>query len=249
MSKGVVVLPTYNERDNLEAIVAAIWKHAPDTDILVVDDNSPDGTGMLADELSVRFPNRLSVLHRAGKEGLGRAYVHGFLKAIGGDYDYIAQMDADLSHDPAYLPGMIAKLADFDVVLGSRYLSGVSVVNWDFKRLLLSKTATRYVRAITGLPFSDCTGGFKVWRASALRTLDLHQVFSQGYLFQVEMTWRAFRQNLRVGESPIVFYERRLGQSKVDLAIILEAVVGVLKLRWKTRRSGLRRISAVAATK
>ena len=247
---GVVVLPTYNEVGNLEPMVMAIWKQVPDADILVVDDNSPDGTGTLADELSVRFPSRVSVLHRAGKEGLGRAYVHGFLKAIGSDYDYVVQMDCDFSHDPSYLPGMIAKLSDYDVVLGSRYLSGVSVVNWDFKRLLLSKTATRYVRAVTGLPVSDCTGGFKVWRTSALRALDLRQVFSQGYLFQIEMTWRAFRQQLRVAEVPIVFYERRLGQSKVDVAVILEAVVGVLKLRWKTPRSEVRRISgAVAASK
>jgi dolichol-phosphate mannosyltransferase len=242
--RGVVVIPTYNERENLESIIMAVWQHVPDADILVVDDNSPDGTGALADELSARYPKRVSVLHRAGKAGLGRAYVHAFLSLLNTTYEYVAQMDADFSHDPSYLPGMIAKLQDYDVVLGSRYLSGVSVVNWDFKRLLLSKMATRYVRAITGLPVSDCTGGFKVWRLSALRALDLPRVFAQGYLFQVEMTWRAFLHHLRVGEMQIVFYERRLGQSKVDLSIIMEAAVGVLKLRWKTRRSEARRISA-----
>jgi dolichol-phosphate mannosyltransferase len=238
--KGVVVIPTYNERENLEPIIMAIWRNVPDADILVVDDNSPDGTGSLADALNTRYPNRVSVLHRPAKEGLGRAYVHAFLTLLNSTYDYVAQMDADFSHDPSYLPGMIAKLADYDVVLGSRYISGVSVVNWDFKRLLLSKMASRYVRAVTRMPVSDATGGFKVWRMSALRALDLEHVFSQGYLFQVEMTWRAFLQRLRVGESPIVFYERRLGQSKVDVAIISEAALGVLKLRWKTRRSEVR---------
>jgi dolichol-phosphate mannosyltransferase len=243
MAKGVVVVPTYNEKENLEVLLAQIWQHAPDVDVLVVDDNSPDGTGRLADELKTRFPGRISVLHRARKEGLGRAYVHAFLTLLGSNYDFVVQMDADLSHDPKYLPALIGQLADYDVVLGSRYLSGVSVVNWDFKRLLLSKMASRYVRVITGLPVSDSTGGFKAWRMSALRSLDLSQVFSQGYLFQVEMTWRAFMQRLRVGETPIVFYERRLGQSKVDVRIISEAAIGVLKLRWKTRRSEARRFA------
>ena len=190
---------------------------------------------MLADELKTRFPGRISVLHRPRKEGLGRAYVHAFLSLLSTNYEFVVQMDADLSHDPKYLPTLIGRLADYDVVLGSRYLGGVSVVNWDFKRLLLSKMATRYVRAITGIAVSDSTGGFKAWRMSALRSLDLRQVFSQGYLFQIEMTWRAFLQQLRVGETPIVFYERRIGQSKVDLRIISEAAFGVLKLRWKTR--------------
>jgi len=244
----LVSLATYNERENLAPLIHEIHAVLPEADVLVVDDNSPDGTGQLADELSRRFPNRVSVLHRAGKEGLGRAYVHAFLTLLSSSYDYVVQMDADFSHDPSYLPGLIAKLADYDVVLGSRYMGGVSVINWDFKRLVLSKMATRYVRAVTGLPVSDSTGGFKAWRMSALRALDLRQVFSQGYLFQVEMTWRAFVQGLRVGETPIVFYERRIGQSKVDFAIISEAAFGVLKLRWKTRRSDMRRMGASLET-
>ena len=242
MAKGVVVVPTYNERDNLETLLTQIWQHAPEVDVLIVDDNSPDGTGALADELKTRFPGRVSVLHRSRKEGLGRAYVHAFLSLLSTNYDFVVQMDADLSHDPKYIPTLIERLADYDVVLGSRYLGGVSVVNWDFKRLLLSKMATRYVRAITGIRVSDSTGGFKAWRMSALRSLDLRQVFSQGYLFQIEMTWRALLQRMRVGETPIVFYERRIGQSKVDLRIISEAAFGVLKLRWKTR-SEVRRIA------
>ncbi len=234
-SRGIVVVPTYNERPNLEPLVAAIRKQVPGIHVLIVDDNSPDGTGRLADELAARYPGSVFTLHRPAKQGLGRAYTHAFRVLCGDNYDYIVQMDADFSHDPAYLPSLIEALEDHDLAMGSRYLRGVSVVNWDFKRLVLSKAASHYVRLVAGLPLKDATGGFRAWRTSALRSLDLDHVFSQGYLFQVEMAWRTHRQGLRVVEVPIIFYERRLGQSKVDLRIIWEAAVGVLRLRFMRR--------------
>jgi len=227
----VVVTPTYNERENLERLVAGIEQAVPGAHLLIVDDNSPDGTGQLADQLSARHPDRILALHRERKEGLGRAYVAGFREALDRGYDVIVQMDADLSHDPASIPAMIEALQQGDLVLGSRYLHGIAVVNWDFQRLLLSKAATRYAQLVTGMPFSDATGGFKCWRREALASINLDKVFSNGYLFQIETTYRAFRLCLRIREVPIVFYERKLGQSKMDWTIIREAVWGVLKLR------------------
>jgi len=232
-ARAVVVIPTYNEKQNLERIVAAIRRVLPEIHMLIVDDNSPDGTGVLADELSRQCPDQIQVLHRPGKEGLGRAYVAGFRRALEIGYDFVLQMDADLSHDPAYLPALLAAALSHDLVLGSRYLHGIAVVNWDFKRLLLSKCATQYVKIITSMPFSDATGGFKCWRKEALAGIGLQRVFSNGYLFQIEMTYRAWRAELRIGEVPIIFYERNLGRSKMDFRIVREAVWGVLKLRWK----------------
>jgi dolichol-phosphate mannosyltransferase len=231
VKRGVIVLPTYNEKDNLELLIESIWGSLPDVNVMIVDDNSPDGTGVIAEELSSRFPGRVEVRHRKNKQGLGPAYLDGFRHVIGDGYDYIVQMDADFSHDPVHLKPMIEALADCDLILGSRYMHGISVVNWDFKRLVLSKCASQYARLITGLPFSDLTSGYKVWRASALQRLDLTHVFAQGYLFQVEMTWRAFRCGLRIGEAPIIFQERRFGQSKIDFRIIREAAAGVIRLR------------------
>jgi dolichol-phosphate mannosyltransferase len=229
--RSVVVVPTYNERENLVSVVDKIRQAAPSLDILVVDDNSPDGTGKIADELSQASGNRLFVLHRERKEGLGRAYVAGFGRAIQMGYEVILQMDADLSHDPSYLPAFLELIRDADLVLGSRYLHGIRVVNWDFKRLILSKAATKYVQIVTGMRFSDTTGGFKCWRTTTLEAIGLEKVFSNGYLFQVEMTFRAFRRGRRVAELPIIFYERNLGRSKMRWNIIWEAFWGVLKLR------------------
>ena len=229
--RSIVVVPTYNERENLANLADRIRQAASSADILVVDDNSPDGTGPLADDLSRASAGRLFVLHRDRKEGLGKAYVAGFKRAMEMGYDIILQMDADLSHEPCYLPIFLDRIADCDLVLGSRYLGGIRVVNWDFKRLILSKAATKYVQVITGMRFSDTTGGFKCWRASALQSIGLDRVFSNGYLFQIEMTYRAFRKGLRVAEIPIIFYERNLGRSKMDWRIIWEALWGVLKLR------------------
>jgi len=229
--RAVVVVPTYNERDNLPLFLEKVRQYAADLDVLIVDDNSPDGTGQLAEELGKDSGGRISVLHRERKEGLGRAYVAGFRQAIETGYDVILQMDADLSHDPASVPAFLEKIRDCDLVLGSRYVGGIRVVNWDFKRLLLSKAATRYVRIVTGMRFTDTTGGFKCWKASALRSVGLERVFSDGYLFQIEMNYRAFRRGLRTAEIPIIFYERNLGRSKMNWRIIAEALLGVIRLR------------------
>jgi dolichol-phosphate mannosyltransferase len=231
--KPIVVVPTYNEIENLERIVSLILEQPGGFHILIVDDSSPDGTGRLADELSARHPGVVHVLHRPGKQGLGRAYVAGFghaLKMPG--YDAIIQMDADLSHDPADLPEFLKMLEKYDMVLGSRYLHGVSVVNWDFKRLLLSKGASLYAKLITSMPYSDPTGGFKAWRREALSAIGLDQLFSNGYLFQIETTYRLHRaKKFAIGEMSIIFRDRDLGRSKIDFHIILEAVWGVIRLR------------------
>ncbi|HZT29925.1 MAG TPA: polyprenol monophosphomannose synthase [Bryobacteraceae bacterium] len=233
--RSIVVLPTYNERENLEKVVERILKAVPGIHILVVDDNSPDGTGELAEELAGRYRGRIFVLHRAKKEGLGRAYVAGFRHALAHDYDVLVQMDADLSHDPAYLRPMLQRIRECDVVLGSRYVRGINVVNWDLKRLLLSKCASLYVRLVTRMPVTDATGGFKCWRRETLEGIGLDGVFSSGYLFQVEMTYKAFRSGFGIGEEPIIFYERDLGRSKMNRRIIWEALWGVLKLRFAPR--------------
>ena len=232
--RPIVVIPTYNEIKNLERVAGLIREQPGGFHILIVDDNSPDGTGRLADELSLRHPGEVFVLHRARKEGLGRAYVAGFELVLGKmpEYDAIIQMDADLSHDPSYLPEFLQKLETFDCVLGSRYLHGISVVHWDFKRLLLSKGASLYVKLITSMPYSDATGGFKAWRRAALSAIGLDQLFSNGYLFQIETTYRLYRiKRFSIGETSIIFRDRDLGRSKIAFPIILEAVWGVIRLR------------------
>ncbi len=231
--RAIVVIPTYNERENLERLVEKIQCHANDLHILIVDDNSPDGTGDIADELSRKYPSKLFVLHREKKEGLGRAYVAGFKHVLTKDYEIILQMDADLSHNPSYIPSFLQQVRDCDLVLGSRYLRGISVVNWDFKRLILSKVASKYVRLITGMPFTDTTGGFKCWRRETLESIGLEALFSIGYLFIVETTYRAYRKGFKVIEVPIIFIERDLGRSKISWAVIWESFWGVLKLRLK----------------
>ena len=229
----LVVLPTYNERENLSDIIESIQQHANSAHILVVDDNSPDGTGALADELCKRQPERLFVIHRQQKDGLGQAYVAGFEFALARDYQVIVQMDADFSHDPKYLPLFFERIRENDLVIGSRYTKGISVIDWDLKRLAMSKAATLYVRLITGLPLTDATSGFKCWRRSALEAIDLSRVFANGYLFQIELSYVAFRQKLRLAEVPIVFVERRLGRSKMNWGIINEALWGVIRLRLR----------------
>ena len=231
--KAIAVVPTYNERANLEELVEKVSQAVPDLHLLIVDDNSPDGTGELADELNRRYPDRIFVLHRANKEGLGRAYVDGFKEALKGDYEYIVQMDADLSHDPIYLPKFFEQIQSHDLVVGSRYLQGISVVNWDLKRLILSKTATNFVRFVTGMPFTDATSGFKCWRRAALESIGFQDVFSIGYVFLVEMKYKAYRKGFRVAEVPIVFVERKSGDSKLDWRVVREAIWGVLKLRFR----------------
>ena len=231
--RAVVVVPTYNELANLKTLVEKLRQHAPELHVLIVDDNSPDGTGQLADELSAADPQRISVLHRQRKEGLGRAYIHGFKEVLKQDYGYILQMDADLSHDPVHLPDFFAKIENHDLVVGSRYLKGISVVNWDLKRLMMSKLATNYVRFITRMPFTDTTSGYSCWRREALEAISFQNAFSSGYVFLVELKYKAYRKGFRVGEVPIIFIERKSGNSKMDWAVIWEAFWGVLRLRLK----------------
>jgi dolichol-phosphate mannosyltransferase len=232
--KAIVVVPTYNERENIENFVIRVGAIPENLDVLIVDDNSPDGTGNVANMLAARFLGKVFVLHREWKQGIGPAYLAGFQYVLANmDHDRIVQMDADLSHDPAYIPALLQASATYDLVLGSRYLKGISVVNWDFKRLLLSKTASRYVRLATGLPFTDLTGGFKCWRRTALERIDLRRVAARGYIFQTEMTYRAYHKGLRIGEIPIIFYERNLGRSKISGTIIMEALLRVGLLRFR----------------
>jgi dolichol-phosphate mannosyltransferase len=228
--RAVVVVPTYNEADNLESLVQQIQQHAHDLHILIVDDNSPDGTGKAADALAEKNSS-ISVIHRDEKAGLGPAYVHGFQHALAQGYDVILQMDADLSHDPASIPVFLEQIRSADLVIGSRYLRGVSVLNWDFKRLILSKMATRYIQLVTRLPLTDATGGFNCWRREALEAIGFDGAFSNGYLFSAELKYKAYRKGFKLIEIPIVFTERDLGESKMNWDIIWEAVWGVLKLR------------------
>jgi dolichol-phosphate mannosyltransferase len=232
--KAIVVIPTYNEVQNIPNLVAAIKRAVPDLHVLIVDASSPDGTGNAVRELAAKYPGTLWLLSRPAGGGFARAYCDGFKEALRRNYEVILQMDADLSHDPAFLPRFLDEVTKWDLVLGSRYVRGVSVVNWDFRRLILSKLASLYARAVTRMPFTDLTGGFKCWRGEALKKIDLDRVFSSGYLFQIEMTWRAFRNGSRIGEIPIIFYEREVGHSKMSGKIIVEATWGVLTLPFRS---------------
>jgi dolichol-phosphate mannosyltransferase len=229
---AAIVIATYNERDNLGGLVSAILQH-DGCRIIVVDDNSPDGTGALADDLCTTFPDRVSVIHRTGTRGLGRSLVAGLQQALAGSADLIFQMDADFSHDPKYLPDLAAAAADADLVLGSRYLRGVSVVNWPLHRIVLSSVANRYIRAITGLEVTDCTTGFRCWRREALGRLPLEGLISDGYAFLVEQLYLARRLGCRVREVPIIFVERREGASKISSRVLLESAIVPWRLRLK----------------
>lgn len=234
---GVVIIPTYNEAANLEPLIHQILSQPVGLDILIVDDNSPDGTGDLADRLSHDWAatrGRLHVLHRPGKEGLGRAYLAGFAWAIARRYEVMVEMDADFSHDPVFLKALVEASDQADVVLGSRYLNGISVVNWPLRRILLSWGANEYVRWVTGLRTHDCTSGFRLYKREALEGMDLGSVASNGYSFQVEMTWRAQQAGFRIAEVPIIFTERRSGCSKMSKRVIWESVLVPLKLRLGT---------------
>jgi dolichol-phosphate mannosyltransferase len=231
--KVLVVTPTYNERDNLPDLVRAILTY-PETRVMVVDDQSPDGTGALADALATEYPGRVMVVHRTGKRGLGRSYVEGLQIAIKDGADLICQMDADWSHDPKYLPEMVRAAADHDVVIGSRYLRGVSVVNWPLRRIVLSAFANRYIRAITGLKAQDCTSGYRCWRREMLASLPLDRVVSDGYAFLVEMLYEAHRRGARIGEVPIIFVERRLGVSKLSGSVLVESGITPWSLRLRS---------------
>jgi len=231
--KALVIIPTYNEAKNLPQILPLVLMQDERIDVLVVDDNSPDGTGQLADEFSAS-ETRVHVLHREGKQGLGTAYRTGFRWALERGYEYVFEMDSDFSHDPKHLPEFLAAIEDADLVLGSRYLDGrVTVVNWPMPRLLLSYSANIYARVVTGLKVCDATGGFKCFRRRVLEAIDLDAVHSNGYAFQIEMSLRASRKGFRIKEIPIVFVDRSEGQSKMSGAIIREAVWMVWRLRFK----------------
>jgi dolichol-phosphate mannosyltransferase len=228
--KSLIIIPTYNEKENLETLIEAIFRLDRGFEILVVDDGSPDGTGEIADRLAGQ-DRRVHVIHRQGKMGLGSAYLRGFRFAIEHQYDLIFEMDADFSHDPDYLPRFLEKAEECDVVLGSRYVQGVNVINWPMSRLLLSYFANVYTRVITGLPVRDATGGFKCFRREALESIDLEDVKSDGYSFQIEMTFKCWKKGFRICEIPIIFYERRKGQSKMSKKIVHEAIFMVWRLR------------------
>jgi dolichol-phosphate mannosyltransferase len=228
--KAVVVIPTYNERDNIEKLAGEVLAQHDSIHVLIVDDNSPDGTGELADRMSAQN-ERIRVLHRSGKLGLGTAYRDGFKIALGMGADYVVEMDADFSHDPTVLPSFFVKMKEYDLVIGSRYLNGVSVVNWPLRRLMLSYFASVYTRLITGLRISDCTSGFKCFRREVLEAIDLDGVKSDGYSFQIEMNYRCMEKGFRIGEVPIIFIDRHAGTSKMSKKIVREAVIMVWKLK------------------
>jgi dolichol-phosphate mannosyltransferase len=232
--KTLVIIPTYNERENIERIVPQVLEKDPSIHILIVDDNSPDGTGEIADEMA-KANDRIMVIHRQNKEGLGTAYKTGFKFALEKNYDFIFEMDCDFSHDPKYILHFLEAIKDADLVLGSRYISGVNVINWPMPRLLLSYYANVYTRLITGLPVKDATGGFKCFRREVLEAIDLDKVKSNGYSFQIEMSFRAWKRGFRIKEIPIVFEDRKAGQSKMSKKIVREAIWMVWRLRlWST---------------
>ncbi|HSR42667.1 MAG TPA: polyprenol monophosphomannose synthase [Longimicrobiales bacterium] len=229
---SVVVVPTYNERENLPRLVPEVLAQDPRLDILVVDDDSPDGTWELAQEMAESEP-RVHVLRRAGPRGLGPAYIEGFRWSLERGYGRIVEMDADLSHPPRHLPELLEGAEEADVVIGSRYLNGrVSVVNWPIRRVLLSYFGTVYARVVTGLPVSDATGGFNCWRREVLEALDLDRIESNGYAFQIELKLRAWRKGFRIAEIPIVFTERDTGESMMSQKIVWEAVWKLWKFRF-----------------
>lgn len=231
----LVVVPTYNERENLPVLV----RHVLALDgfrMMIVDDGSPDGTGDMADRLALEYPGRLEVVHRTGARGLGRSYIDGLQRAVAQDVDLVCQMDADLSHDPDHLPALVAAASELDVVIGSRYLNGVSVVNWPLHRIFLSAFANRYIRAVTQLTPRDCTSGFRCWRREALARLPLAGMVSDGYAFLVEMLFEAHRGGCRIGEVPIIFVERARGHSKVSTPVLVESLIIPWRLVFRRAR-------------
>jgi dolichol-phosphate mannosyltransferase len=239
-ARVLVIIPTYQERESLPLIVARVRTAVPDAHLLVADDNSPDGTGKIADELAAS-DDHVHVLHRPGKLGLGAAYVAGFGWALANDYDVIVEMDADGSHQPEQLPKLLAALADADVVLGSRWVAGGQVSNWPKSREILSRGANAYARLALGIPLRDTTGGYRVYRAKVLRSFDLTTVRSQGYCFQVDLALRSWQRGYRVVEVPISFVERALGASKMNRGIVLEALWRVTKWGARARLDQLTR--------
>lgn len=237
MANALVITPTYNERENVEAIGAAAMEALPGADHLFVDDHSPDGTGDILDRMAAA-DSRIHVLHRSGKEGLGRAYVAGFQWALERDYEFIFEMDADFSHNPGELPVLLDLVSGADLVLGSRFVGGIRIINWPLSRLMLSVAAAAYVRAVTGMPFADPTGGFKCYRRAVLESIDLPSIQSNGYSFQIETLHRAWIGGFWIVEAPIVFEDRQNGVSKMNRSIVREAIGLVIRV---AARNGFRR--------
>jgi len=232
-SQAIIIIPTYNEAENVPRLIPAIFRYQPDINILFVDDNSPDGTADIIKGFQKDHKNIL-LLQRAKKEGLGRAYIAGFKFALKKGFDYIFEMDADFSHDPKEVPKFLEALADSDLVIGSRYIRGVNVINWPLRRLLLSFFANKYTQWITGLPVCDSTGGYKCFRRTVLEKIDLDKIKSNGYGFQIEMNYKAWRSGFRLKEIPIIFVDREFGESKLSKKIMWEAMFLVWKLRFNT---------------
>lgn len=230
--KTLIIIPTYNELENLPPLLKEIFSYAPETDILIVDDNSPDGTGALVDRMSEENP-RVQVLHRAGKLGLGTAYIAGFKYALSRGYDVVFEMDADFSHDPHYLPEFLAKIEQADLVIGSRYIPGGSTPNWSLLRRFISGGGNIFARIVLGLAVHDCTAGFRCYRRAVLETVEMDSIQSQGYGFQVEMAYRVQKQGFTIVETPIVFMDRRVGKSKMSRAIFVEGFINVLRARFR----------------
>lgn len=229
--KTLIIIPTYNERENIGKLLDYIFNlRIPGLDVLVVDDNSPDGTAALVKEMQEKHPN-LALLQRESKMGLGTAYIAGFRYALQRDYQYIFEMDADLSHDPVEIPNFLQAIKDADLVIGSRYIKGVNVINWPLMRLFISVMASKYTRIITGMPINDCTSGYKCFRREVLEAIPLDRISSNGYVFQIEMNFKAWKRGFRIKEIPIIFYDRTVGNSKMSRKIIYEAAYMVWKLR------------------
>lgn len=228
--KSLIIIPTFNELDNIRKMIPDILGRYDNVDILIVDDDSPDGTGVFVEQLT-RESNRIKLIKRAGKMGLGTAYIAGFKYALQNGYDYIFEMDADFSHDPKEIGNFLEAIKNYDLVLGSRYKTGVNVINWPMRRLMLSYFANSYTRFVTGLPVRDATGGFKCFRRKVLESIDLDSIKSNGYAFQIEMTFKAYRKGFKIVEIPIIFTDRFHGTSKMSKKIVREAVLMVWKLR------------------
>ena len=234
--KSIIISPTYNESKNISTLVRTVFDRNPDIHLLIVDDSSPDGTGQIVSDLQKNHPN-LHLETRKVKDGLGKAYLFGFEWALKHEYDIIIQMDADMSHHPKEIPIMIELLKNNDLVIGSRYVNGVSVINWPLKRLFLSFGANIYSRVVTGMPVRDATGGFKAWSSKVLREIKLDDVRSSGYSFQIEMNFRAWHKGFKLVEHPIIFIDRTVGESKMSKSIMFEAVWMVWRLRlWRIFR-------------
>jgi len=230
--KYLVIIPTYNERENIERLVPQTLSISEEIYILIVDDNSPDGTGELADRLSAK-DGRVNVIHREKKLGMGKAYIEGFKYAIKAGYNCIIQMDADFSHDPKYIPVFMEKIKEYDLVIGSRYCDGIRIINWSFFRLTLSLFACKYVKFFTRLPFHDCLGGFKCYRRDVLESVGPDKIVSDGYVFQMEILYKAYKKGYRICEIPIVFADRGFGESKMSRKVIFEAFYKVPLIRLK----------------